>query len=767
MAFSSATLELNQILDQIAAYGFSHAAKDKITETNPSSDFSLVLEMLGQTDEITRLVNRFGKLPFIEDYDALKLAKSLSISTALTISDFVKLRRIVQMELAFERYHQQMNSTYQHIYPYLNALKHHQVIINEINQIISDDQEIYDYASTQLHEIRRSIKTKSSLLEKLLATVLIKYASYLNESLVVMRNGRYAIPVKESFKHKVKGVVHDVSASKQTVYIEPDDIRQVTQDLEHLGQLESDEILKILTKLTAILSPFSASLMSHIEKFIDLDVMHAKSLYSIKIKGILPTINQNGKIDMKQARHPLIDEKVVVPIDVKLNETTKVLMITGPNTGGKTVALKTVGLLTLMLQSGILVPVNPGSEMALFHHVFADIGDEQSIAQSLSTFSSHLTKIKTMFDVLKGSAIVLLDELGSGTDPIEGVSLAIAIIDKLRSKNNVRLILTTHYSELKLYAYEHEDILTASVAFDKETLRPLYKLQLGISGSSHAISIAKRLGLSQDIINQASTLLAGRQTNLAKSLEKLSDEQNELERLKDELLAKEQELNRQIQSYKDKNRYFEKEKDNLLEKVQQKEIKKYEKLKTELLELIEELSKKETLTKPEAASIKGKLNQSTAEKTEKRHETLKVDDHVFITTYQQTGVVTAIKQNKYTVSLGQFELTFDRNELEKSEHQPKPDKKIKPQPAGTTPKKDGSIELDLRGVRYEDVGNLLDKAIDNAMLANLPFIRIIHGFGTGAVRKAVYAYIKTSPYIKSHRYGGAGEGLNGVTIITL
>lgn len=765
MILSHNVLELNQILETISEKVFSQTAKEIILETKPSSDFKLVVSLLEQVNETVSLIHRFGHFPFVERFDIVSTAKQLGFSTSLSIESFISIRRFIKMQKAFESYQSQMNSSYEHIFEYLKALKPTEIILKEINLVISDDGQIYDNVTSTLNEIRRSIKTKHRILEKLLAEVLTKYSSYLNESLIVMRNGRYAIPIKESFKNKVKGVIHDISASKQTVYIEPDDIRQVTQDLEYLQQLESAEILKILTELTTKLKPQSEVLVSHIEAFINLDVIHAKAIYSVMIKAIMPSINFNGIIDMRKARHPLIDPLKVVPIDVILNNETKILMITGPNTGGKTVALKTIGLLTIMLQSGLLVPLNEGSQMSLFHSVFADIGDEQSIAQSLSTFSSHLTKIKSMFDQMSSSALILLDELGSGTDPIEGVALAISIIEELRHKKDIRLILTTHYSELKLYAYEHSDILTASVAFDLETLKPLYRLQLGISGSSHAISIAERLGLQKSIIDRAKILLSGRQTNIAKSIEKLSNEQNKLEIFKEEMALKEKELNRQIQSYKDKQKQFDLEKNEILEKIKVKEQKKYEKLKAEALELIDELSKKESLSVPEKASFKGKINAKPVTQNKKNNEEINLNDSVYIHTYQQEGIVTDIKKDKITVALGQFELSFNKSEVSKIDSLPKVEKKIIKSSMGTTPVKGGSIELDLRGVRYEEVKELMDKAIDDAILGNIPFLRVIHGFGTGAIRKAVHAYIKTSPYIKSHRYGGAGEGLNGVTII--
>lgn len=768
MGFSTKTLELNQILEHIANYTQSNSAKEKILTTTPSINFEMIKSDLSFSNEILTLLTKYGQMPFIEAFDAIETIKMLGSRLQLNIDEFIKIRRYVIMEKSFENYRNQFDNSDLITYQYLVKLNHHKEVLKEISLIISDNYEIFDHASEALLDIRKHLKNKTKLLDKLLSEVLTKYQSYLNESLIVMRNGRYAIPVKESYKNKVKGVVHDVSASKQTVYIEPDDIRQVTQDIEYLTQLETNEITKILTTLTTKVKPFSESLLTQMEAFIELDVYHAKSIYAKSIDAVLPVIHTTGLIDMKQARHPLLNPETVVPIDVKLSNEKPVLMITGPNTGGKTVALKTVGLLTLMLQSGILVPVNPGSQMSLFKYVFADIGDEQSIAQSLSTFSSHLTKIKKMLDEVYGSSLILLDEIGSGTDPVEGVSLAIAIIEKLREDKEVRMMVTTHYSELKLYAYEHDDILTASVAFDQATLKPMYKLQLGVSGSSHAISIAERLGLSPKVIKHARELLSGRQTNLAKSLEKLSTEQNEVMNLKDEVEEKNKQLAEEIKLYRVRLEQLENEKDQILEKVKQKEQKRYEKLKTELLDLIDELSKKESLSKPEAAKIKGKLNKTKEEK-EETDEEININDTVYIKSYGQQGVVAKIKGDKYFVSLGQFELTFEKNDLRKVEV--KKEVKVKKtniiKKHTETIQKNASFELDLRGVRFEEVKELMDKAIDDALLLNMPYIRVIHGFGTGAIRKAVHDYIKKSPYIKSHRYGQEGEGLNGVTVISL
>src|SRR5690554_2144408 len=765
--YSTKALEFNLILAKIQAYAFSKAAALNIEDTKPSNNYEAVVLSLNQTSELKLIIQTYGKLPFVKDFDIFKTIANLDKLDFLKVEDFLVIRRLIKMEKALESYFKALDVDYIKFLDWIKDFKHLKTPLQSIDNIIKDDETIYDDASVELKKIRQNLKSKQRQLDKLLSEVLVRYQSYLNESIIVMRNGRYAIPIKEGFKNKVKGIIHDVSASKQTVYIEPEDIRQVTQDIEYLNKMEAQEIIQVCTGLSNELKPYVVEFQTHIGLFIDLDILHAKSTFAIEINATLPNINDQGDIHLMDARHPLIDQFDVVPIEISMSGHKNVLMITGPNTGGKTVALKTVGLFTLMLQSGILLPLKKQSHMSVFDQVFADIGDEQSIQQSLSTFSSHLTKIKSMFDNLEGNALILLDELGSGTDPIEGVSLAIAIIDELKANKNNRVMLTTHYSELKLYAYENKDILTASVAFDEVTLKPLYKIHLGIAGSSHALKIASRLGLPSHVIENAEILMSGRQTNLGKNIEKLNKEQNLLEQQKIVLEKQKNELEKELKLYQEKNRNFDKEKAQMLERIKTKAQKEYDKLKTEALEMIEKLSKVEKLSTPEKAKLKGALNQSPNKAVHVKQEPLKVGDTVMVTNYGQDGVITKVSKDTYTVSVGLFELPFKRSELSKITVKPKNFDKPQAKYTGFAPSKAPTYELDLRGVRFEEVKELMDKAIDDALLSNTPYIHVIHGFGTGAVRKAVYDYIKKSKYIKSHRYGKEGEGLNGVTVITL
>ncbi|PKK96709.1 MAG: endonuclease MutS2, partial [Tenericutes bacterium HGW-Tenericutes-3] len=644
----------------------------------------------------------------------------------------------------------------------------HRSLLEYIQSKMDEDGQILDDATPELLKIRRDLSRFDKQLQDKLQKLLADYSSYLNESVIVQRNNRFCIPVKDTFKNKIKGIIHDVSASKQTIYIEPEATRQITSQIEQLKVSEEKEIQKIIALLSEEVHNSHLSLKDNLDIFLSLDFITSKAQYALKLNAMKPSINDIGTISLIRAKHPLLDQETAVPITLELNKDVKTLLITGPNTGGKTVALKTVGLLTLMTQCGLLIPANEASNIAVFDQVFADIGDEQSILQSLSTFSSHLTKIIKMIEDVKDNSLVLLDELGSGTDPNEGVSLAIAILNAFKPFD-IRLMVTTHYSELKSYAYEQPNMTTASVAFDKKTLKPLYYLQMGTTGSSHAFLIARRLGLKEEVVNDAETIYQGRQTDLAKVMEKLNDEMLYIEKQKEKLAYEIDETRKSKIEYQQSKEKLLAEQDKTIELVRKKEEKILNDMKEEVRQIIIDLQKKSELSKPEVATLKYKLNQQRDnQKIVTFDDELSIGDSVFILPYQQYGKITEIKGDEYRVVFGKFDLLFKSFDLRKEEDK-KPVKAVKKVQAniGQTPAKTAKFELDLRGYRFEEVKEAMDQAIDSSLLSGLETMRIIHGFGSGAVRKAVYDYIKASPYIKSHRFGGEGEGLNGVTIITL
>jgi DNA mismatch repair protein MutS2 len=774
MQFMLKTLEFDTILNMVAAYAKTEYTKQQIIGLTPDVSLEKIAVMLDETDDMLSLIQRLGIIPLIEDFDISELLKLLSVRKYLSIKELMIIRLFLSMEKDVFNYFSELkrlNIGLGSIRVYFDEMTSHHPLLVLLRDKIDDQGLLFDDATPVLHNIRKQLQKKDKLLQERLQKCLSDYGSYLNDMMIVIRNDRFCIPVKEAFKHKVKGVIHDVSASKQTIYIEPEVTRQITADIETLKAEEKNEIEAIIRMLSLEVLKDVSTISINLRQLLKLDFITAKALYAKQTSAQRPNINDQQIVELKEARHPLLDPKEVVPIGLTLDHISRTILITGPNTGGKTVALKTLGLLTLMMQSGLLIPAKKESNLSVFKAVYADIGDEQSISQSLSTFSSHMKKIIDMLDHLDDHVLVLLDELGSGTDPNEGVCLAIAILDAFMEKD-IRMMVTTHYSELKMYAYEKKGITTASVAFDKNTLKPLYYLQMKTTGSSHAFLIAQKLGLNQHVLSSAKTLYEGRQTDLAKVMEKLNEEMQAIEeekkRLYDEIEAS-KEVQQHYQMLKEK---LIKEKDAIILKTKTTEEKKWQELKSEAESLIKELSQKQHLSQPEYAKYKHQINKHIVSEMSKDDSMdLKIGDEVYIKSYQQNGTIKAFKDDMVRVKFGMFDLWFEKSELtfaqktdkiKTSKELRKQEKKTENQPGGQA-----KLELDLRGFRYEEVYEAIDQAIDQAILSGLSSLRIIHGFGTGAVRKAVHAYIKSSPHIKSHRFGGEGEGLNGVTVITL
>lgn len=765
-------LELHLILEKVASHAKSKTIMQEILSLDPMTEVDLIERHLTEVNDMLSLVERQGILPLIEDYDIHELIQYASLDRTLTTQELLYIRLFLIMERDVIRYKKEYEKNRINagvIKTYLDQLHNNESLLKYIESMMDQDGQILDDATPELSRIRKEMHKIEKQIQEKLQKLLVDYNSYLNEFVIVMRNDRFCIPVKDAFKNKIKGIIHDVSASKQTVYIEPEATRQLTAERESLIISEQKEIERIIYLMSEEVHHYKDALKDNLDLFLVLDFNQSKALYAKEIHAIKPSLNKEGKMVLVKAKHPLLDQKMAVPIHVELSDDIRTLLITGPNTGGKTVALKTVGLLTLMTQSGLLIPASETSHIAVFDQIFADIGDEQSILQSLSTFSSHLTKIIMMIDEVKDNTLILLDELGSGTDPNEGVSLAMSILDEL-TKYNIRMMVTTHYSELKTFAYEKQYMSTASVAFDKETLKPLYFLQMGTTGSSHAFLIARRLGLQENVVSHAELIYKGRQTDLSKVMEKLNDEMLYLER---EKVRVERELEDALEEKKAHRQAKDKllrEQDHIIQVTKEKEEAKWQNLKDEVLSIIRDLQNKSQLSNPEIAEIKYQINQTIGKDQSHRFiDEMSVGDDVFIVPYQQYGKIKSIKDDDIRVLFGKFDMTFKNTDLRKEEPKKDLKKTIRPKKAQTThePVRKANLEVDLRGFRFEEVKEELDQAIDSAMLTGLHTLRIIHGFGSGAVRKAVHDYIRTSPYITSHRYGGEGEGLNGVTIITL
>ena len=768
MGFDLKTLEYQHILNKVNQHVYTQTASNIVMNLKPYTNYQTIKEELLKTDELSKLIMAYGKTPLVSDFDIYDILKKAKQTGFLSLEDVLMIRLYLNLEDEMRTYFQKVKEkkNYQTIEPYFELTKHHK-LLETLEEYIDDKGLIKDQATKELYGIRKTIKKSLEKLNEVLSKIVTKYSAYLNENMVVLRNGRYCIGVKDTYKNKVNGIVHDISQSKQTVYIEPEDIRQITANIEHQKNLELQELNRILMIITEKILTYEETISSNLDLLTYLDFINAKATYAIKIDARMPKINQTQKIELINARHPLLDPNKVVPLNLSLDKNKPIILITGPNTGGKTVVLKTVGLLTVMMQSGLLIPANEQSNLNIYDKVFADIGDEQSIEQSLSTFSSHLVKLKQMIETLNEKQLLLIDEIGTGTDPNEGTSLAIALINEIK-KHQISMLVTTHYSELKQYSFEHKEIMPASMMFDHETLKPLYKLQMGISGSSNALLIAQSLGLKQSVIDDAKMLSQKYESDLTKIIERLNEEKKKLEDEKNNLeIAKEKALETQ-ELYESELRFQKESFEKELFKIKNKEELKWKKLQEEAKNLIEELKEKDRLTQPELAKAKHQINKEVLQTKVTNTETIHPGDTVLIKSYGQTGTVKQIKNKKYLVTFGQFELEFSKNDLE-LERKKEIKKEIKPKKSfsGTTPNKNASLELDLRGFRYEDVAEAMEQAMDRAYLANMPYLRVIHGFGTGAVRKAVYEYLKTSPYVSSYRYGQEGEGLNGVTVVTL
>jgi DNA mismatch repair protein MutS2 len=501
-----------------------------------------------------------------------------------------------------------------------------------------------------------------------------------------------------------------------------------------------------------------------------LDLIYAKALFSKECELVKPILNQNREIDLKECRHLLIDKDKVVKNDIILGKKYDSIIITGPNTGGKTVILKTLGLISLMAQSGMFVPCKKAI-LNVFDNVFVDIGDEQSIEQNLSTFSSHMTRIKQITDNLTPNSLVLLDEVGSGTDPKEGASLAIAII-KFIINHNALCITTTHYSDLKAFAFNQEKVINASVEFNTETLEPTYKLLIGVPGLSNALNISKRLGINSEILNDAQNL-ANESSNESDKLIKNIDKENEnILKIKEEYNKKLEEFNLKLHHIKEEEDYLKKNKDMLMYKARleaQEIIKDAKNKSKELLEGISSLKEAKAIEDKDLADLKFKARSIEIKKEEPKNlEALNVGDYVSIPSYSTSGTINSIKKDKYEVQVGQFKMMFKREELVLEHKKPKESNKIeRKKPITTLNTEARPMKLDLRGYRYEEVAPALDIFIDQAYLARYNQVYIIHGFGTGAVREAVYKFLKTCKHVKSTRFGGEGEGLNGCTVVEL
>ena len=784
------TLELDKILSLLSNEARCKDAKELALSLSPCSNFEDVKRNLTLTDDAYKLSMKYGS-PTIAVVENIKpSAKRADLGATLTTRELLDISEALRVIRSLVQYRSAALEENLSIDEWFNTLSPNKFLEDKINNAIISEDEFSDSASVVLGDIRRKMRGCSqgarAELDRLIKNP--SYQKYLQENIITIRDSRFVVPVKSEYKNEIKGLVHDTSASGATLFVEPIAVVQLNNELKILKAKEEAEIQRILAELSADVSTFSETLCVSYDALTYLDLVFAKANLGIRMNAIIPKISNNGIIDLKKARHPLIASEKVVPIDVVLGRNFDTLVITGPNTGGKTVTLKTIGLFVLMVMCGLMIPCGEESSISVFENVLADIGDEQSIEQSLSTFSSHIKNIINILSSANEKSLVLIDELGAGTDPVEGAALAVSIIEKLREKG-AKVVATTHYAEIKIYAFETQGVENACCEFDVATLSPTYRLLIGVPGRSNAFAISSRLGMDEEIINNAKKLVSSENSkfeNVVVSLDKtrqdLEKEKDSAEKLRIDIENKE----REIALFKEK---LEKEKEREIEKarVQAKKIVDSTKLSAEkLLTELEEIKKQKDSAEFSSLASQVKLHiksdfsklEQLADPVTKKMQSdyklprpLKVGDNVYLFELQKKGVVTALgKENTVIVQSGIIKTTVSINSLELLDESAKPKSTGKRNIVGSVKSKltnDFKTELDLRGLTVEESLLELDRFIDDCVLSSLQQVTVIHGKGTGALRSAVHSALRKNKCVRTFRLGVYGEGETGVTIVEL
>lgn len=740
------TLEYDKMLDNLNNYCKTYLGKEEVVNITPEFSVEKVTSALEFTKEAISLIFRKGNIPLSDVPDISLSIKSLesngilSISALLNISRFLKISREVK-EYFFSSDDIDLQE-YAKLYDIFDLLYTNKNVEEKISSVIIDENTIADDASPKLNGLRRqSKKLEQDIRDKLNNFIHSStYSKYIMEPIVTIRSDRYVIPIKEEYRSQVKGFIHDVSSSGSTVFMEPISVFELNNEIANIKVEEEIEIEKILTNLSAMLYDYTDYFRNNISLLTDLDLVFAKASYSIKIDGILPNINSKKSVNLIGARHPLIDKTAVVPIDISIGENYTSLVITGPNTGGKTVSLKTFGLLLLMAYIGIYIPAKEGSNIYVFDNIFADIGDEQSIQESLSTFSSHMTNIVEITENVTSESLILLDELGSGTDPIEGTSLAISILKHFYDIG-ATVISTTHYQELKNYCLTTDGFQNASFEFDVENLKPTYKLLIGIPGKSNAFAISRKLGLSQEILNYANSILKKEDVGIEELMKSIYDNKIKIEAEKEQIdknLAQAEALRKSLES--EKNRQKEKE-DKILEKAKTEAREIITNAKERANQVIRELNNVEKANLAKANNLRNSLNDELKE---------------ISPSASSSGLnLEALKELNSKFSL-------KNSNIKKSAHS-----SVTFARGNTFKTQTISSEINVIGMNVDEATFVIDKYLDDCAIAKLSPVRIVHGKGTGKLREGIHKFLKTNPHVKSFRLGTFGEGEMGVTVVEL
>ncbi len=777
------SLEFNKIREILKGFAVSQSGKKSILSMMPAEGINTVNVLLDEVYQADKILYEYAESPDFSFDDIKEVIDKADKNITLTMSELLKVARVMKISRLAAESIGKINSTeIELIKDYANMLFADILLENDIYKSILGENEMADNASAELKRIRDAI-TKLNITIKNKLNMFVTsptYNKYLQDSIVTIRNNRFVIPVKSEFKNNIQGLIHDQSSSGKAVFVEPFQIVQLNNEIATLRISESLEIERILKAFTIRVGGEADNIRQNFNVLTDLDVIFAKALYAHSLKAERPVINNDGIIVIKNGRHPLIDKDKVVPITLAIEQGKKVFMVTGPNTGGKTVTLKLIGLFSIMAMCGIYPPCEYGSKIAIYNQIFSDIGDEQSIEQSLSTFSSHLVNIVDITNNADSNTLVLIDELGAGTDPIEGASLALAVTEKL-VQSGATSVITTHYQQMKEYALTHDIVECASMDFDPITFAPTYKLLLGGTGSSNAIQIAQRLGLDKNIVARAKSLLSEDKVQFdaiilsaEKARRQANAEKAEIERLKMEIV-KEHNLARQGREIVESER---KKLNDTMRKEAKRILQDYLDEAEEALEQIKKIAQNPTEQGLfEARKLNSKLNKLSydEESNEKIQEydtsPIKIGDSVYITSLDKTAIVVADDKRKaeYTVKIGLMTTSVKYGKVKKIiakvQKQNDTSKNVvinKPINNTQLP-----LECNVIGKRVDEALQIVEKYLDSAVLKGMHEVRIVHGKGSGALRNAIHDYFKTHPNIATFRLGQYGEGEWGVTIAEL
>lgn len=775
-------LEFEQITNRLSSLAITAPAKEKAANLKPKTDFDKVEKSLKQTLALANLLRIKGQLPLTDFQDVKPSTKRLSVKANLNAQEFGNILLILSLASEINGFLEDLDEDIDlsAIDEILDKLVVPDTLFNQLKKSVDFDGEVLDSASSALARIRHDIKSnEEEIKNKMESYTKGNSSKYLSEQIVTIRDDRYVIPVKQEYRGKFGGVVHDQSASGQTLFVEPEAVLNLNNRQQNLMAQERQEIRNILKHLSSMAREDIENLNEIAFSLSELDFLQAKAKLAKEMKATEPSLSHDNSLYLRKARHPLIDPEKVVPNDIYLGEEFDTMLITGPNTGGKTITLKTAGLIQLMAQSGLFIPAEENSKVGVFKQVYADIGDEQSIEQSLSTFSSHINDIIAIMKNVNDQTLVLIDEIGAGTDPEEGASLAISILDFLRKKD-AKIMVTTHYPELKLYGYNRERTTNASMEFDLKTLSPTYRLQIGIPGHSNAFAIARRLGMREDVVKNAQKLMKDEDSDINNMIERLNEQTKAATSARSRLetsLDRSQKLEKKLQDALDwYNQRVQKQLDFAQERANEIVAKRRKKADQIIERLENERKNGVQIKENKIIDAKGELNslerqaQNLANnkvlQREKRRHNVSVGDKVKVLSYGQTGTITKkLSDHDYEVQMGIMKVKVSDRDVEKIDAP----KKQTPHVRATSAlrRSNARSELDLRGQRYDEAMTNLDRYFDSVLLAGLDVVTIIHGIGTGAIRTGVWQYLRSNRHVKSFNYAPANQGGNGATIVQL